>query len=741
MNRIATTCLSIFLSASCWAAGITPDFEHCTLQVGGTSLKPVQVVDRYQTVHKAGAASYLLSNATITKPKSDADAGWTVESVDGRRLLWMSASPSIAYFLGYRLNAEGRFDGYDDPPRVRRLDLKTGKWLADLTIAALEDEKLVAKGILDALALEDSVIVLVSLAKKGAKDDDEAGPAAYQVVDIHSDGGQPRWSRTFPAASERPYTGGYVWGIPPPEYAYSDLRHLSLLDDQLLVCAEAMQPIRCLTKDTGRDLWQVERLWEFQRGFIGPSVWSHFIDRFGVEEFGAVDKKALKEDFDKHYACALLAGPVAMPITFERGNDTHSIFVAVTKGPAKGYSGYLSECIVYELNNSGKPISMVTLPQMIDGSAAGITKDGIVWHCRSDTFVKMAPSLRAPVVMMGGGGADGLSRVTWLRQVSFHEPDAWLRTGKAGDPVTFGETHAFWIPSGGYIHKKEDRAYRFPIEAIDLQEGKQTDMLLDVPFKGDIRLPDTNISTDKLPDGTEMHETRLFVELAVTAMNAQEGFLDITLGAEHSATTLRFNLREAVELQVAVPASPDPMAAARIRAANIKKEDRNEALQKACGETDIAFVKALLEAGADPKYRSKVGWSALMVAACYGTAEMVEVLIKAGSDVNICDKNCGGQTVLMWASRGLRENNKKVKLLLDAGADPNSGSEDGYTPLMSAAQTGDVSAVETLLKAGAKISAKNKTGQTAIDLAKQSHQSTAKTVVEILEAAEKKKAP
>ena len=55
------------------------------------------------------------------------------------------------------------------------------------------------------------------------------------------------------------------------------------------------------------------------------------------------------------------------------------------------------------------------------------------------------------------------------------------------------------------------------------------------------------------------------------------------------------------------------------------------------------------------------GWTALMVAAAYGTAEAVDVLIRAGSDVNAADKNCGGQTVFMWAARSGTQSKKKLR--------------------------------------------------------------------------------
>jgi ankyrin repeat protein len=44
---------------------------------------------------------------------------------------------------------------------------------------------------------------------------------------------------------------------------------------------------------------------------------------------------------------------------------------------------------------------------------------------------------------------------------------------------------------------------------------------------------------------------------------------------------------------------------------------------------------------------------------------------------------------------------ESVKLLLDAGADPNAQQESGFTPLMAAEQHDDREIIDLLLQAGA----------------------------------------
>ena len=87
----------------------------------------------------------------------------------------------------------------------------------------------------------------------------------------------------------------------------------------------------------------------------------------------------------------LVAGPIAVPLQFERDNDTHSIFLAVARGPAKPWAGYLSDCIVYEFNDGGKPVSMATLPFMIEARTAPFARTGLFGDVRTGHSSNSAP--------------------------------------------------------------------------------------------------------------------------------------------------------------------------------------------------------------------------------------------------------------------------------------------------------------------------------------------------------------
>lgn len=94
------------------------------------------------------------------------------------------------------------------------------------------------------------------------------------------------------------------------------------------------------------------------------------------------------------------------------------------------------------------------------------------------------------------------------------------------------------------------------------------------------------------------------------------------------------------------------------------------------------------------------GSTPLMYAALYGGADTVRLLLEAGADPNL--RNEAGATALLWAVDDL----DKSRLLLKAGADANARTSDGRTPLLAATgRVGSADVVKLLLDHGANPSA------------------------------------
>jgi ankyrin repeat protein len=694
---------------------IEPKPAMAELQIGNRTLKPVEVITNGRTTHFAGTNRFSVSGSAVQSAGIGTNAPWTALSDDGASLEWMAATTNTAYFRGDKAS-ERRYTEYDFPPRIRQLDLKTGKWLPDLAIP-IPSGPFKPRSVLEVLTDRDNrVVVLIGLIKRNTLHLENTLIEGYSLAVFNERDNKPLWTREFASEGARPYTGGFLWGVPPPKYAGSQIRQLNWLGERLLVCPEAMQPLYCINPDTGTELWHVERLWEFQRGFIGPSVWAHFIGRLGIWEydFNRTNLVEAQKAFDDQFKCALAGGPAVVPLHFERDENAHSIFITTVKGPAKEWAGYLSDCVVYELGDDGKPVSMGTLPQMADGSEYSIHDDDVIWKCQHDTFVRLSPARKPPTPgMFGEGNTDGLFNLVWTRRVQYDPPRAFLLTGKNGDPAAFGESWAFCNPGGAYVLREEDKQFHFPLAAVNLSSGEDASMVLNVPFEGKLLLPDTNIRSEGGPHG--YHTTVNPLEMALTYLEAYGHRLDVMIATESAKWTLSFDVGEALAATTKTPAT---------NASNSKiielqyhlrtQKDRDEALQEFARGTDIETVKMLVKIGANPKYASDLGWTALMVAAAYGNAETVDALIGAGSDVNAADNNCGGQTVLIWAARSGKDAKQKVRALLKAGANLNAATTNGWNALMAAANWGDLEMVEYLLGAGMSASNRDHDGDTAL---------------------------
>jgi ankyrin repeat protein len=118
----------------------------------------------------------------------------------------------------------------------------------------------------------------------------------------------------------------------------------------------------------------------------------------------------------------------------------------------------------------------------------------------------------------------------------------------------------------------------------------------------------------------------------------------------------------------------------------------------AAEEGNVETVACLLEGGA-AKVKPVVS-AALGSAAARGPIEAVKLLLDSGANPNARSK-LGGYTPLMLAAYSENVSAETVELLLKSGADPKAKAENGETPLSLAKKRGNTRVVEILEKAGA----------------------------------------
>ena len=151
-------------------------------------------------------------------------------------------------------------------------------------------------------------------------------------------------------------------------------------------------------------------------------------------------------------------------------------------------------------------------------------------------------------------------------------------------------------------------------------------------------------------------------------------------------------------------ASADYQSARRLptcpTAAAFAATNNEVSLAGAAMNQDMASMRSLLKQHVDVNAPEADGATALHWAAHFDDLEAVDLLIAAGADVKVTNRY--GVT-------------PPVEKLLKAGADSNSTVEEGATALMTAARSGNVDVVKSLLAPGAKVNPKEGwRGQTAL---------------------------
>ena len=123
-------------------------------------------------------------------------------------------------------------------------------------------------------------------------------------------------------------------------------------------------------------------------------------------------------------------------------------------------------------------------------------------------------------------------------------------------------------------------------------------------------------------------------------------------------------------------------------------------LARACENASHALVDRLLAAGADPSAAQTNGLTPLMIAARTGSLDAVEALLAHGAGVDAATA-ATHETALMWAvaegHRGI------VGALVAAGADVRPNPRQALSPLIAAAENGDIETAGMLLAAGAGV--------------------------------------
>lgn len=173
-------------------------------------------------------------------------------------------------------------------------------------------------------------------------------------------------------------------------------------------------------------------------------------------------------------------------------------------------------------------------------------------------------------------------------------------------------------------------------------------------------------------------------------------------------------------------------------ARGVQAADRDEALLSAAKYGHASTLRLLLTLGAKVEVAAdNDGFTPLHVAVMERKLDAIRVLLGAKAPLEARDHQ--GRTALAWGPFAYRPQEKHIyqklgephdtvfvdpgeataiTLLLDAGAALETTDQEGNRPLHHAVMIGSVRGAEVLVARGAKVNAKNRSGQTPVSLAK-----------------------
>jgi ankyrin repeat protein len=172
---------------------------------------------------------------------------------------------------------------------------------------------------------------------------------------------------------------------------------------------------------------------------------------------------------------------------------------------------------------------------------------------------------------------------------------------------------------------------------------------------------------------------------------------------------------------------------------NVKEASGSTALMVAAFKGNLEIVKVLMDKGADVNLKDKAGGTALSRAISFNHMDIAQFLLEKGAKddnslflaitfnytsimrgilkngINVNNSNNrNGQMPLMFATSIGRAD--MVEILINNGAEVNITDNEGMTALMYAVKNGHLAIAKSLLDQGANVNIKNNNGQTALDL-------------------------
>jgi len=466
------------------------------------------------------------------------------------RLHWVGAADGVAFLVADRETAMPGLKGQGDDRRFYRLDLASMKWLEPFKLprpSFERDQK--SRSLLGGSSAQDlrrhvlpkNLLVtpkgILLLSEETAEYPAPALPDGTYLVPVgcHVSCYAPRdleakWSRSLRYDDRARRQAGYAMR------SYDDfIERLTYVpdrfDDLVLVCPGEHDAIVCLSAADGKVRWRIPAIWEYERGFLGPSVFEHYINRFGLDDMtlqsaetpvisgdeekidpeelrerirrqmeGRRKLKAARDAFYARYQGRITAGPIVVMPSNNGGPPKAYVAAARSLKPDPGCAEQPEHAILYEIelhDDRAEFTGMTRLPRPVIGRPYRSVPGGVVLACDRGCLLRLRTGERDLFRGFFGPGKladDLLLQIEWYREYLMPSPSAWFVADLPTDVAAFSKTRLF-RPGTAYVRAKGDQVYHLQINVVDLRTGLDRNLTLSVPFQGELPIPETGLSS------------------------------------------------------------------------------------------------------------------------------------------------------------------------------------------------------------------------------------------------------
>ena len=571
--------------------------SEATLQDTERTYPRVSIEKDWYPAHLVGNRRYRVDGNMVTEVTVPGKPKQSRASVPADyRLRWLSAAEGIAVFVADR--DAGKFDP-DDPEsnrRFHRLDLDSMQWLAPFklpepSIKPTQQQKRIlsqharkeSRTVVLAehlLVIPNGVLVLSAESVVFCRDNSVPNFLQREVIGYHvSSYGtrdtEAKWNGIIRDGSQAHRSAGWAMS------SYNDfIERLTYVSSSfegglILVCLGERDALVCLSAADGKVRWRIPAIWEYERGFIGPSVFEHYIERFGLDfmtvqsatspvlpEDGEIDRKQLRERiqmkiqaqgkltaarkaFYARYQGRITAGPIVAPQADEQGRDR--IYMAATRSlkPEPGGAEQPEHALIYEIDpgrHGAEIIGMTRLPREVIGRPDCKVPGGLVLSCnRGMVRLRTYEPIFGGAMGPGNAADDLVLQVDWYREYPMRSPSAWLTANPPTDVAGFSKARLF-RPGRAYILTKQDKVYELTINVVDLRTGLDRDLTLSVPFEGSLPIPETGLSSTNQGTPSEQFDAHDPHVVWIHRLSVNSDRLKVVVAHNSAYTELTFDL-------------------------------------------------------------------------------------------------------------------------------------------------------------------------------------------------------